>query len=192
MAKTENTTETAYLPAILGLPDEGGYLAIVKAANGVERAIAVKRANELVKIPESDKAVPRFTLDLPWQTDSDAIIDSIVEQILGAESIEDATAEGGVINSQDMIGTHITLNDVRAMKSNVADARWGVYFLLDVDTPTAKSVAVATGAPEAMAAIWWCYVNGRFPVRGMFTELGNPTPGRNQPIGFRVFPQVGK
>ncbi len=174
--------------AQLGEPSAGAWLVVQNARTQVERAVAAKRALQLVKIPEADRPVPRFFLDLPWSVDNDEVIESILERMIVADDLYAATGEADVRKADKLVATHITVNDVRAMKSDVEDARWGAFLMLDVDTPTERHVPVSVGASEVCVAIWRAYCEGLIPVKGMFILLGNPTPGRNQPIGFRAFP----
>jgi hypothetical protein len=171
----------------IGEPSAGGWVALAAARTQVDRLAAVKRALQLVKIPEADLPIPRLMLDLPWSLDNDAVIDSILERLIMDEDLVHATNESEVLKAEDLLSFRVKINDVRAVKSDVSDARWGAYLMLDVDTPTGKHLPVSIGAAEVVVTVWRAYCEGRFPVTGMFVKLGNPTPGRNQPIGFRVF-----
>ncbi len=178
-------TDAALSPFKPDMTQSPGEL-LLAAQTPADKVVAGRFAMELLPIPGMINPVPRLFADFQW-SDDEEIIDQIVLGLLTADNLAEATQEKEKLpGPSDVAYVAVTVHDVRAKRSDVEDAKWGAYLMIDVELPSGERIQVSGGGPQLVATFWRCQVEGLFPVQGEFVKLGNEKVGRNQPDGFRL------
>lgn len=167
--------------------DKPAWAAIQSAKTEQERYEAAQLALSSARFTRTGKEIPALALDLPWADDSSAV-ENILTQLILAPDIAEATGEQAELRKvRDILNQGVMVFDIRVRESDVeGDGSWGVYVSLEVSVGGAAREIVNTGARQVIVTMWRLYCEGALPVQGAFIELGNPTPGRSRPVGFRV------
>jgi hypothetical protein len=115
----------------------------------------------------------------------------IIENILSAQTLEEAFAPGGTRalgGPNGLVGELLTISDAHLLPSEIEGAL-PVYMLLECVHHTAggeKGVVVNTGSPRVMASIVWAKDHGHLPVKVRVIEVGHARPGQSAPVGLTL------
>lgn len=167
--------------------DKPAWAAIQAAKTEQERYDAAQFALTAARFTRTGQEIPALALDLPWADDSSAV-ENILTQLILTDDIEAATGEQAELRKvKDVIGQAVVVHDLRVRESDVeGEGSWGVYLSLELSVLGQAREIINTGARQVIVTMWRLYCEGKLPVAGAFVELGNPTPGRSRPVGFRV------
>lgn len=159
----------------------------VQAATDHQARISASRdALSLVTLPDLTKPVPKFFVDLPWAEDREAAQDEILARIIAADSLDSATHDDALVKLEDVVGKTIIIHGATARPGTIDDG-WGAYLSLDVTVAEdLEHKVINTSSKEVCVITWRAHCEGKFPLMAHVILKGNPTPGRNQPVGLVV------
>lgn len=159
---------------------------VTAATEHKARIAASRRALEMVTLPDLTKPVPMFFVDLPWVENREAAQDEILARIIAAESLEAASTDDALLKLEEVVGKTITIHGVVARAGTIDDG-WGAYASLDVTVGADETHRVInTSSKEVCVVTWRAHCENRFPLTALVILKGNPTPGRDQPVGLVV------
>ena len=154
------------------------------ATTHADRVAASRKALEMVTLPDLSKPVPMFMVDLPWAQDREAAQEEILARIIAADSLEAGLADENLVKLDEVVGHNIVIHSVVARPGTV-DEGWGAYCSLDVTIDGKEDHKVVnTSSKEVCVVVWRAFVERRLPLTCHVILKGNPTPGRNQPVGL--------
>jgi hypothetical protein len=111
---------------------------------------------------------------------------SVVEQILRAETVEEAFDTGGTTPCMSLVGQQFVVNNVRLMPGQIEDAALPVYVLLDCQYEDGQRFVANTGAARIVGQACWAMMHDQLPLKVTVVELARPRPGQNAPLGLSV------
>lgn len=157
-----------------------------KGATHADRQAAANAAVELIEFPGCERTAPRFFADLPWQDNSDAIVDGMIAQMFMAEDPDAANEEDSALKAAALVGIQITVHDFVARPSST-DRGWGAYLALDITVEDeAEHRYLSLSAKQAVARLARAYVEGAIPCTGTFVQLAAAAKGQSAPLGFVI------
>lgn len=179
--------EKAQASALAMIADKPAWAAVQAATDENGRYEAAQAALETARFTRSGKEIPFLVMDLPWADDGQAVGNILTNLILSADIAEATQGAAELTKVKDIIDLPVTVHAVTCRESDVeGDGSWGVYLSLDVSVRGGPREIVNTGARQVIVTMWRLYCEDAFPVIGQFVKLGNPAPGRSQPVGFRI------
>jgi hypothetical protein len=110
----------------------------------------------------------------------------IIQQVLGASSLEEAFASSKTMATQTLIGVVFVINDVMLMKGEIEDATLPVYMLLDCEHEDGEKFIANTGAARAMGQALFAREGGHLPIKVTVVEVAKAKPGQSAPIGLAI------
>ena len=131
---------------------------------------------------------------MPEIQEPEQVKQRIIENILGAETLEEAFAPGGTRalgGPNGLVGELLTVNDAHLLPSQIEGAL-PVYMLLEClhhlpgGDGEVKGLVVNTGSPRVMASIVWAKDHGHLPLKVRVIEVGAGRPGQSAPVGLTL------
>lgn len=124
--------------------------------------------------------------DIPDLGDPKAVALRVVEEILNAETMEQAFDTGGSTATRDLVGQKLIVNDVRLMPGQIEDASLPAYVLLDCTDEGGQKLLVNSGAARIVGQAVWLKMKDMLPQQVAVIEIAAARPGQSAPLGLSI------
>lgn len=171
---------------IEALSADSAWLAVQSADTPEAKFQAAQDAISEWRTAATGNPIPYLFSDLPLAEDTSGAVDSILTNLILSEDIEAATDVEADRKVEGICDLPVVVSRIAWRESDVAGEGWGAYVLLEVAVNGKPPEVYSTSAKQVVTVLWRCWCEGRFPVRGIFRQLGTKKVGRDQPIGFQV------
>lgn len=109
-----------------------------------------------------------------------------LDEILQAETLEDAFGNMQATSARDLVGRPIVIERI-ALKSSSLESATGVYMLIHAtDGESGDRLVVTTGAAKIMVQIAWAVEHDALPLAVRVVEIGAAKPGQSAPLGLEL------
>lgn len=120
------------------------------------------------------------------EVESDGSIDPIIARLLAAPSLEQAIAQSGTLNIEDVLKQRVELSAPRWFPSDYSEGALAFCVVECVDIDDGVTGVLVVGSVQPQIVIWRAMVEGKLPLACRFVQSEKKTKS-----GFLPFSIVG-